>query len=204
MILLLALAVFPIACSRPLPIEEVSGFAELSCETAPTSSRTARHDDSVRYRLPFEPGRPRRLAQGISGGMEAVPPPAFGGSRTVSGRSHTGRFRYAFDFEMPVGSVVLAARKGRVTCATAGTVALRHPDGTYGVYRHLSHPGVRSGESVATGAPIARSGSDGGVPHLHFQVLTSRGGASESVPIRFDDGSEAGFVPVEGSYYGSP
>ena len=36
----------------------------------------------------------------------------------------------------------------------------------------------------------------------HFQVLTSKGGATESVPIRFDDGSEAGFVPVEGSYYG--
>ena len=47
---------------------------------------------------------------------------------------------------------------------------IRHPDGIYSRYLHLSAVGVAVGEVVDTGTPIGRSGNTGSSnsPHLHY------------------------------------
>ncbi|HIF98854.1 MAG: M23 family metallopeptidase [Myxococcales bacterium] len=111
-------------------------------------------------------------------------------------------YSHAFDFAMPVGTVVVAVRGGVVSCATGAMVAVRHADGTRGIYRHLSSNSVPVGANIVARQSIGTSGSEGGIPHLHFEVVRGVRGALQSWPIRFNDGSAGGYVPVAGRYYG--
>lgn len=184
---------------------EAEELASLRCALA---GRGARHDDATRYRLPFDPSTPRRLAQGVGADLGPAPAalavPGVSLRRTVvAGRSHTGRQRYAFDFVMPTGAPVLAARGGTVACAGQGAVFVRHADGTFGLYLHLSRSAVAAGQRVEAGARLGESGSPGGIPHLHFSVVRiDASGQIETLPIRFADGTPEGFTPVQGQYYG--
>lgn len=138
-----------------------------------------------RYVLPFTPGESYELTQGNCGDA-----------------SHDGRFRYGFDFRMPMGTPVLAARDGIVH-----TVRDDRPDGTGRVgdenlviiwhegaelsrYIHLQHDGALVGEGhrVSAGDTIALSGDSGlsAFPHLHFDVATSCGpGGCRTTPAAF-------------------
>jgi murein DD-endopeptidase MepM/ murein hydrolase activator NlpD len=164
----------------------------------------AQPDPSVRYRLPFPLDVPRFLVQGVGGAV-----------------SHQGVHRYAFDFAMPVGSDVLAARAGTVARVRDGfgkggldpgfvgkdnTVYVLHDDGTFATYTHLQKGiPVREGDRVAPGGRIGASGQSGfsGAPHLHFAVYRRNAASTvETVPIRFGVGSAVGFVPKEREFYG--
>ena len=88
---------------------------------------------------------------------------------------------------MPVGTKVTAARGGVVADVRmkfrdgqqgeheSNWVKIRHPDGTFAHYGHLTERGalVDVGDHVAAGQPIGLSGNTGntgGKPHLHFHV----------------------------------
>jgi murein DD-endopeptidase MepM/ murein hydrolase activator NlpD len=116
-------------------------------------------------------------------------------------RTHVlgSRDQFAYDFAMPVGATVVAARAGVVeeleerfvdrngVTEEANYVLIRHDDGTAAVYFHLTNQGVlvELGAAVAQGQTIARSGQTGraGIgAHLHFGVL---GGAGLTIPVTF-------------------
>ena len=101
--------------------------------------------------------------------------------------SHSGLLSYAFDFEMPIGTSVAAARSGVVVHVIeefldgddewyhSNLVRIGHGDGSYALYAHLTRNGalVEIGQSVVAGEIIALSGNTGytlDLPHLHFQV----------------------------------
>ena len=170
---------------------------------AALGSMLARPDDRWRYRIPFGGTSPRFLVQGVGGRF-----------------SHTGSERYAFDFAMPWGTPILAARDGLVVRVVDGHISggpksrfsdkanhvwILHADGTVGMYAHLQRgAAVRVGQRVATGDLIGRSGDTGysSGPHLHFMVWRRRSDIGlESVAIRFDDGTRKGFVPARGVAY---
>jgi len=177
----------------------------------------ARPDPALHYAFPFAPGEPRRLMQGVGGGIGLD----LYGNVVSATFSHRGRRSQAFDFQMPVGTPVLAARSGKVVrvvdgftqggpvqslAAKANVVMMLHDDGTFAEYVHLS-PGaaVKVGDTVKVGDLIGKSGNTGFTtgPHLHFSVLRmADDGEVDSVPIRFDDGSRDGVLPVTGEYYG--
>lgn len=153
------------------------------------------------YRLPFPHTREGFvLIQGVGGQF-----------------SHRGRLTYAFDWAMPRGTPVLAARDGVVVYVddthgedqagplrlrVANVVKIRHDDGTFGVYAHLQENSatVREGETVAAGRMIAWSGNTGfsTEPHLHFHVEDGRG---RTIPIAFVDVPEENGVPRAGRRY---
>lgn len=95
---------------------------------------------------------------------------------------HHGVYRYSYDFLMPIGSPVTAARAGVVAETLEGHldgeaienwVKIRHEDETLAAYSHLHRVAVRVGEVVAVGDLLGLSGNTGqtgGVPHLHFHV----------------------------------
>jgi murein DD-endopeptidase MepM/ murein hydrolase activator NlpD len=104
------------------------------------------------------------------------------------GGHHSG-YRYSYDFLMPIGAPVTAARAGVVAETLEGHadgdavenwVKVRHADGTIAAYSHLQSVAVAVGEGVEVGEVLGLSGNTGqtgGVPHLHFQVS----GCSEPV-----------------------
>jgi murein DD-endopeptidase MepM/ murein hydrolase activator NlpD len=129
--------------------------------------------ESSPYRLPWPAGTAYFCAQSNRGIV-----------------SHRGGEEYAYDFYMPVGSPVCAARAGviskvqvsrdgRSLSARNNHVCVDHEDGTRASYLHLRKGGsrVRVGEHVGQGQIIASSGNVGRslAPHLHFEVEDQRG-----------------------------
>ncbi len=110
---------------------------------------------------------------------------------------HRAGYQYSYDFLMPIGTLVTAARAGIVSevldgyqdgnNTTENWVKVRHADGTIAAYSHLHSILVRVGEEVRAGSPIGLSGNTGqtgGIPHLHFHVSAC------SEPVR------CGTIPV--------
>ncbi|MFF6911232.1 transglycosylase family protein [Streptomyces sp. NPDC012466] len=100
---------------------------------------------------------------------------------------HTG-----VDFPVPTGTTVKSVAAGSVVSAGWGgsygyQVVIRHGDGRYSQYAHLSAISVRDGQSVSAGQRIGRSGSTGNSsgPHLHFEVRTGPGFGSDVDPVAY-------------------
>ncbi|MGV9850095.1 transglycosylase family protein [Streptomyces sp. NPDC003442] len=108
------------------------------------------------------------------------------GSSWSSGH-HTG-----VDFPVGIGTSVKAVGSGHVVSAGWGgaygyQVVIRHPDGKYSQYGHLSQLSVRAGQNVNGGQQIGRSGSTGNAtgPHLHFEIRTGPGYGSDINPLAY-------------------
>ncbi|MFA7693074.1 MAG: M23 family metallopeptidase [Candidatus Hydrogenedentes bacterium] len=151
------------------------------------------------YFLPYPKGRSYFCVQGVRGVV-----------------SHRGTGRFAYDFLMPVGSPVCAAREGVVSRVVDehdghgykhpnNLIAVTHEDGTIACYAHICKGGARVhvGESVKVGAHIADSGHVGHsmMPHLHFHVYDPS--VKETVPVSFRDVNKHRGVPRMFRWYQS-
>ncbi|MGW7364919.1 M23 family metallopeptidase [Streptomyces sp. NPDC054841] len=101
------------------------------------------------------------------------------------------------DFAVPVGTAVKAASSGVVVKAGPGgggdgsaygnAIVIKHGNGTYSQYAHLSQIKVNIGQTVDTGKVIALSGNTGNSsgPHLHFEIRTTPNYGSAVNPASF-------------------
>ncbi|MGW2112358.1 M23 family metallopeptidase [Streptomyces sp. NPDC001948] len=108
------------------------------------------------------------------------------GSNWSSG-SHSG-----IDFPVAAGTSVKTITSGTVVTAGWGgaygnQVVVKHADGHYSQYGHLSSLSVSAGQAVTVGQQIGLSGSTGNStgPHLHFEVRTGPAYGSDIDPIAF-------------------
>ncbi|MEU7075048.1 M23 family metallopeptidase [Streptomyces narbonensis] len=101
------------------------------------------------------------------------------------------------DFAVPVGTPVKAAGMGTVVKAGpngggdgpayGNAIVVKHANGTYSQYAHLSKIKVNVGQKVAAGQQIALSGNTGNSsgPHLHFEIRTTPNYGSAVNPAAF-------------------
>ena len=142
------------------------------------------------YRLPWNGGVTRLCIQG---------------NRAIV--SHRNWEEFAYDFAMPVGSDVCAARGGTVIKvevehdgnglhAENNYIEVDHGDGTIGCYLHLRRGGsyVKPGQRVQRGEAIGASGNVGmsRLPHLHFNVIDDE---HRLVPVTFADVESDSGIP---------
>lgn len=113
--------------------------------------------------------------------------------------SHSEDQRYAYDFDMAIGTEIIASRAGIVlaveerfvdgnrTSGEENFVLIQHSDDTVAGYFHLTQNGVlvEVGSGVSQGEIIGSSGDTGDStePHLHFEVLECQD--CDSLPITF-------------------
>lgn len=150
------------------------------------------------YRLPWESGVSFFCFQGTGGFL-----------------SHRGRVQYAWDFLMPTGTRILAARSGTVVSSVDvhegrgrskpnNEIFIDHGDGTVARYSHIQKNGskVRPGDSISRGQLIALSGDVGRSlgPHLHFEVVDKN---NVTIPISFHDVKKHEGVPRTSFFYRS-
>ncbi|MFE2456754.1 transglycosylase family protein [Streptomyces sp. NPDC059402] len=109
-----------------------------------------------------------------------------------AGSSWSKGYHTGVDFPVPTGTSVKSVAAGRVVSAGWGgsygyQVVVRHGDGRYSQYAHLSAISVKAGQSVGVGQRLGRSGSTGNVtgPHLHFEVRTGPGFGSDVDPVAY-------------------
>lgn len=149
-------------CSENEPEESCEGYPDQASST---------------YLLPWEPG---------------VSYEVYTGNCTSGNPTHSGTRRYAYDFRMPVGTVILASRSGRVafveeshsdddhTFGNENIVTIDREDGTFDLYIHFMQNGVdvAVNDFVEAGDTLGRLGTSGSIgpdliPHLHFESVTS-------------------------------
>lgn len=151
-------------------------------------ARRSTTSNDADYAMPFGPGR-YVVMQGPRGTFSH-----FAGSES----------EHAVDWTVPEGTIVCAAREGRVVGVKqdsdvggadrsfrpfANYVIIKHADGTFAEYVHLQKDGamVELGDNVTTGQPIGISGQTGfaSKPHLHFDVFQAIDGKRKiSLPFR--------------------
>jgi hypothetical protein len=184
---------------------------EVAAGQSPTETCLARAvfgnpTDSL-YILPYNVGESYSLLQTYCGPL-----------------SHARDNQLAYDFLLPIGAEVLAARAGIVrvvvdTYANDDTVGshnnhifIEHADGSTAMYAHLVHDSavVRVGDAVGGGQLIALSGTSGtSIAHLHFGVYRTwphRAGDDLPVNFRNSDGplDERGGLQLGVSYGATP
>ncbi|MEU3775832.1 LysM peptidoglycan-binding domain-containing M23 family metallopeptidase [Streptomyces sp. NPDC032472] len=131
---------------------------------------------------------------------EAAPAAAFvapvgGGISTqykTPGAMWSSGYHTGVDFIASSGTTVKAVGAGTVVSAGWGgaygnQVVIRHADGKYSQYGHLSQLSVSVGQTVAAGQQIGLSGSTGNStgPHLHFEVRTGPSYGSDIDPLAY-------------------
>jgi murein DD-endopeptidase MepM/ murein hydrolase activator NlpD len=101
------------------------------------------------------------------------------------------------DFAVKSGTAVVAAHGGTVVKAGGNgagdgpaygnAVVIKHGNGTFSQYAHLSKVDVKVGQIVKTGQRIAFSGNTGNSsgPHLHFEIRTTASYGSSVDPVAF-------------------
>lgn len=106
--------------------------------------------------------------------------------------SHWAHKHSGQDFAVPIGTAVKAVHRGTVVEADWGgaygnNIVIKHGDGTYSQYGHLSRFEVSTGQTVGTGQEIAKSGDTGNStgPHLHFEIRTTPYYGSALEPLHF-------------------
>jgi murein DD-endopeptidase MepM/ murein hydrolase activator NlpD len=130
--------------------------------------------------------------------------------------SHQGVHQYAIDFDLHVGTPIVAMRAGQVIQvesrydrggpsdryqAFANIIRIQHSDGGVAEYVHLLKDSalVKKGDRVEEGQVIGQSGESGfaSQPHLHVSVYLPEadfpGIPQHSVPLQFDTEEEPAY-----------
>ncbi len=122
---------------------------------------------------------------------------------------------YAYDFDMPIGTNVLASKGGVVAVVVQkyrennhipgheNYLIIQHDNGTISGYYHLTQDGiyVQVGDEVFQGDIVARSGNtgDSSEPHLHFEVALCED--CETLPVNFKNTRQHNNGLIEGEFY---
>jgi len=116
----------------------------------------------------------------------------FGLGGSMWSHKHSGQ-----DFAVPIGTNVMAVHGGTVVKAGGNgagdgpaygnAIVIKHSNGKYSQYAHLSRIDVHVGQTVSTGQHIALSGNTGNSsgPHLHFEIRTTPNYGSAINPVNF-------------------
>ncbi|MGW0868430.1 transglycosylase family protein [Streptomyces sp. NPDC002611] len=168
-------------------------------EPAPAAEPSPKKPDRAKERAK-EPSKERAKDEskdraGRSTARQGLVAPVSGSLGTPyrkAGSSWSKGYHTGVDFPVPTGTSIRSVAAGSVVSAGWGgsfgyQVVVRHADGRYSQYAHLSAISVRDGQSVTAGQRLGRSGSTGNSsgPHLHFEVRTGPGFGTDVDPVAY-------------------
>ncbi|MGW1255473.1 transglycosylase family protein [Streptomyces sp. NPDC002513] len=186
-----------------LPGQRLNVRTKAPAHPAPPSTRTRKPSHEPSHKpsdhSSSHPSRTSSTEKTTSGRTTATPHTLFapvnattGTPYHAAGSAWSKGYHTGVDFPVPTGTSVKAVAAGHVVSAGWGgsfgyQVVIRHADGRYTQYAHLSAISVKDGQSVAAGQRLGRSGSTGNStgPHLHFEVRTGPEFGSDIDPVAY-------------------
>ncbi|MER5898156.1 LysM peptidoglycan-binding domain-containing M23 family metallopeptidase [Streptomyces sp. NPDC001876] len=169
-------------------------------KAAPSKAAPSKAKSAPKAAAPAEKASTATNAADSTGASESnssgyTTPVANGGVSTqyrVAGASWSSGYHTGSDFQAASGTSVRSIGPGTVVSAGwsgayGNEVVIKHDDGMYSQYAHLSSLGVSAGQTVTGGQQIGLSGSTGNStgPHLHFEVRTGPSYGSDVDPIAY-------------------
>ena len=116
----------------------------------------------------------------------------------VENSSYSAGYHTGMDLSVSVGTKVQSVAKGTVVRSGWGGaygnyIIIRHPNGYFSLYAHLSNLNVQTGDKVGKGTYIGASGNTGNSsgPHLHFEVRDTMQYGSDVDPLEFFGGKRS-------------
>ncbi|MFE2926062.1 M23 family metallopeptidase [Streptomyces goshikiensis] len=187
------------AQSAPAPqrAQKPAGQSAAGQSAEQPAQRSAPAPKAKSKTAPAAPAKKQQSAGASTAGQTAsfVAPVGGGGISTqykTPGAMWSSGYHTGADFIASSGTTVRAVGAGTVVSAGwAGSygneVVIRHADGKYSQYGHLSQLSVSVGQSVTAGKTIGLSGSTGNStgPHLHFEIRTGPSYGSDIDPIAY-------------------
>lgn len=174
----------------PKPAKKSPSSASSPSSTSGDSSDSS--DEAAAPAAPAPKAPAKRQSGSTSTGFVA---PVSGGMSTAyktAGSMWSSGYHTGVDFAASSGTTVKAVGAGTVVSAGwsgsyGNEVVIRHADGKYSQYAHLSQLSVSSGQSVTGGQSIGLSGSTGNStgPHLHFEIRTGPSYGSDIDPLAY-------------------
>ncbi|WP_431784812.1 M23 family metallopeptidase [Streptomyces chumphonensis] len=163
---------------------EAKKAAQKKAEAKKAAEKKAAAERDDAKRADRSAARPAFVAP-VKGG-DVTTPYKSGGQMWSSGK-HSG-----IDFAAATGTPVNSVAAGTVVTAGWGgaygnNIVVKHNDGTFTQYGHLSAIGVSVGQSVSAGAEIGKVGSTGNStgPHLHFEARSTAAYGSDMDPVNY-------------------
>jgi len=176
------------------PTTHTAGTSDTSSKSSKSSTSSKSSKSSKASKPSTEKASSATEKKATTGSHSLVAPVngPLGTAYHVAGSSWSKGYHTGVDFPVATGTTVKAVGAGRVVTAGWGgsygyQVVIRHADGRYSQYAHLSAISVKAGQSVGGGQRIGRSGSTGNAtgPHLHFEVRTGPGFGSDVDPVAY-------------------
>jgi murein DD-endopeptidase MepM/ murein hydrolase activator NlpD len=159
-------------------------------ESAPAQPSAAEEEKPAE-----EPQQEQPAADASASGFSAPVDAPVSTPYRAAGGSWSSGYHTGVDFSAGTGTPIKAVSSGTVVKAGNGAdgsaygiaVVIKHDDGRYSQYAHLSSTSVSVGQSVGAGEQIGLSGSTGNStgPHLHFEVRTSPDYGSDVDPVAY-------------------
>ncbi|WTX00500.1 transglycosylase family protein [Streptomycetaceae bacterium NBC_01309] len=181
--------------AKPAPAPSTSSSATKPSGAKLTEDKTTTKSDSAKPSTSSSAAKPSTGSSSSteassSGYVRPVPGAAsgsYGRSGSMWSNGHTGE-----DFRASSGTKVSAVTAGTVVSAGWGgaygnEVVIKHADGRYTQYGHMSKISVSVGQKVSTGQQVGLVGSTGNStgPHLHFEVRTGPNYGSDINPLTY-------------------
>ncbi|MBD0747883.1 LysM peptidoglycan-binding domain-containing M23 family metallopeptidase [Streptomyces sp. CBMA152] len=158
-----------------------------------TASHTSTATSHASSAAPATTTSAAKVSQGSASGFRApLDSVSIGTPYRMAGSMWSSGYHTGVDFEAQTGTTVKAVGAGTVVTAGWGgaygnQVVIRHADGMYSQYAHLSQLSVSAGQTVTEGQEIGLSGATGNVtgPHLHFEIRTTPDYGSDVDPLAY-------------------
>ncbi|MFB7059076.1 peptidoglycan DD-metalloendopeptidase family protein [Streptomyces vinaceus] len=187
-------AAAPAAEQAPAPAKK-SSHAHAAADGKAAAPEAAAPEAPAAPAAPAKKSTTARSAAGTVSAAGFVAPVGGGGISTqykTPGAMWSSGYHTGVDFIASSGTTVRAVGAGTVVSAGLGgaygnEVVIRHADGKYSQYGHLSQLSVSVGQSVTGGQTIGLSGSTGNStgPHLHFEIRTGPSYGSDIDPLAY-------------------
>ncbi|MFE3826435.1 peptidoglycan DD-metalloendopeptidase family protein [Streptomyces sp. NPDC059092] len=189
----------------------IGGKPATARSEAPTASKSSKTSKPSRASEPSKPSSKAASSGKSSTAAKSAAPAANSAARSsasgftlpvdgvgvgtayrAAGGSWSSGYHTGVDFVASTGTTVKAVGAGTVVTAGDGgsygnQIVIRHDNGMYSQYAHLSSLSVSAGQSVTPGQQIGLSGATGNVtgPHLHFEIRTGPDYGSDVDPLAF-------------------